>query len=61
MSEKASKGYDPTIARMVGNMLAGDYAKGVTYPNPWGRVDACIEAANQVIKKLRKQFKEESE
>jgi hypothetical protein len=58
MSEKASKGYDPTQARMVGNMLAGEFAQ--SYPLET-RIELCIEASNKVIKKLRKQFKEESE
>jgi hypothetical protein len=65
MSEKASKGYDPTQARMVGNIIAG---MGSEYFHPTISDDSrktlrkkIIEETNDVIKALRKQFKEESE
>lgn len=56
MSEKTSKGYDPTIARMVGNMLAGNLYS--SYPIDT-RTELCIAVANKTVKALRKQFKEE--
>lgn len=59
MSEKTSKGYDPTVARMVGNMLAGYPKSWMDKDNTKYYRDRAIAAALDVVKDLRKLEKED--
>jgi hypothetical protein len=61
VSEKCSKGYDPTMARMVGNILAGasNYQSGLATGNKTlcgVMEDNAIASVNRIIKALKKEF-----
>lgn len=62
MSDKRDKGYDPTLLRAVGNLLAGDSGNRWMFSGLREQaVDEAIETVLMARKKLRKLQKMEEE
>lgn len=61
MSDKKDKGYDASMLRFVGNLLAGDASSWQNQALRKAYVEAAVETAKEARKQLRKLQESEGE